>query len=38
MIGSQNTESKVALGPLLKGFVNYEYRAPVSSVCLREPT
>jgi branched-chain amino acid transport system substrate-binding protein len=29
MIGPQNTEVKTALGPLLNGFVNYEYWAPV---------
>jgi branched-chain amino acid transport system substrate-binding protein len=29
MIGPQNTEVKTALGPLLNGFINYEYWAPV---------
>ena len=29
MIGPQNTAVKAALGPLLNGFVNYEYWAPV---------
>jgi branched-chain amino acid transport system substrate-binding protein len=29
MIGPQNTAVKTALGPLLNGFVNYEYWAPV---------
>jgi branched-chain amino acid transport system substrate-binding protein len=29
MIGPQNTTVKTALGPLLNGFVNYEYWAPV---------
>ena len=28
MIGPQNTDIKVALGPLLNGFVNYEYWVP----------
>lgn len=28
MIGPQNTAVKMALGPLLNGFVNYEYWAP----------
>lgn len=28
MIGPQNTAVKTALGPLLNGFVNYEYWAP----------
>lgn len=32
MIGPQNTSVKTALGPLLNGFVNYEYWAPVSSM------
>jgi branched-chain amino acid transport system substrate-binding protein len=30
MIGPQNTAVKTALGPLLNGFVNYEYWVPVS--------
>ena len=29
MIGPQNTSVKTTLGPLLNGFVNYEYWAPV---------
>ncbi|MDH2384471.1 amino acid ABC transporter substrate-binding protein [Bradyrhizobium sp. CER78] len=29
MIGPQNTAVKAALGPLLNGFINYEYWAPV---------
>jgi len=29
MIGPQNAEVKLALGPLLNGFVNYEYWQPV---------
>jgi branched-chain amino acid transport system substrate-binding protein len=29
MIGPQNTAVKTTLGPLLDGFVNYEYWAPV---------
>ena len=29
MIGPQNTSVKTALGPLLNGFVNYEYWVPV---------
>lgn len=29
MIGPQNTEVKAELGPLLNGFVNYEYWTPV---------
>jgi branched-chain amino acid transport system substrate-binding protein len=29
MIGPQNTAVKTSLGPLLNGFVNYEYWAPV---------
>lgn len=29
MIGPQNTEVKTTLGPLLNGFVNYEYWVPV---------
>jgi len=29
MIGTQNTAVKTTLGPLLNGFVNYEYWAPV---------
>jgi branched-chain amino acid transport system substrate-binding protein len=29
MIGPQNSEVKTTLGPLLNGFVNYEYWAPV---------
>ena len=29
MIGPQNTSIRTALGPLLNGFVNYEYWAPV---------
>jgi branched-chain amino acid transport system substrate-binding protein len=29
MIGPQNTAVKTTLGPLLNGFVNYEYWAPV---------
>jgi branched-chain amino acid transport system substrate-binding protein len=32
MIGPQNTSVKTTLGPLLNGFVNYEYWAPVSSM------
>lgn len=32
MIGPQNTAVKTALGPLLNGFVNYEYWAPVSTM------
>ncbi|ANT53148.1 amino acid ABC transporter substrate-binding protein [Mesorhizobium amorphae] len=30
MIGPQNTAVKTTLGPLLNGFVNYEYWAPVA--------
>lgn len=30
MIGPQNTAVKTTLGPLLNGFVNYEYWVPVS--------
>lgn len=30
MIGPQNTAVKTALGPLLNGFVNYEYWVPVA--------
>ena len=29
MIGPQNASVKTALGPLLNGFVNYEYWLPV---------
>ncbi|MFF2852296.1 hypothetical protein ACFVT5_39180 [Streptomyces sp. NPDC058001] len=29
MIGPQNTAVRTELGPLLNGFVNYEYWAPV---------
>ncbi len=32
MIGPQNTAVKTALGPLLNGFVNYEYWAPVPTM------
>jgi branched-chain amino acid transport system substrate-binding protein len=32
MIGPQNTSVKTTLGPLLNGFVNYEYWAPVPSL------
>lgn len=32
MIGPQNTAVKQTLGPLLNGFVNYEYWQPVSSM------
>jgi branched-chain amino acid transport system substrate-binding protein len=32
MIGPQNTSVKTTLGPLLNGFVNYEYWAPVPSM------
>jgi branched-chain amino acid transport system substrate-binding protein len=32
MIGPQNTAVKTALGPLLNGFVNYEYWAPVPAL------
>ncbi|WP_042877038.1 amino acid ABC transporter substrate-binding protein [Cupriavidus necator] len=32
MIGPQNTEVKATLGPLLNGFINYEYWAPVSKM------
>jgi branched-chain amino acid transport system substrate-binding protein len=32
MIGPQNTTVKTTLGPLLNGFVNYEYWAPVPSM------
>ncbi|UCI05136.1 amino acid ABC transporter substrate-binding protein [Mesorhizobium sp. B1-1-8] len=32
MIGPQNADVKVQLGPLLNGFVNYEYWAPVPSM------
>lgn len=32
MIGPQNTAVKTSLGPLLNGFVNYEYWAPVPSM------
>ena len=32
MIGPQNTVVKATLGPLLNGFVNYEYWAPVSTM------
>ena len=31
MIGPQNTAVKTTLGPLLNGFVNYEYWVPVSN-------
>lgn len=32
MIGPQNTAVKTVLGPLLNGFVNYEYWAPVATM------
>jgi branched-chain amino acid transport system substrate-binding protein len=32
MIGPQNTTVKTTLGPLLNGFVNYEYWAPVPTM------
>jgi branched-chain amino acid transport system substrate-binding protein len=32
MIGPQNTAVKTTLGPMLNGFVNYEYWAPVSKM------
>jgi branched-chain amino acid transport system substrate-binding protein len=32
MIGPQNTAVKTTLGPLLNGFVNYEYWAPVPAM------
>ena len=32
MIGPQNTAVKTALGPLLNGFVNYEYWVPVAGM------
>jgi branched-chain amino acid transport system substrate-binding protein len=32
MIGPQNTAVKTVLGPLLNGFVNYEYWAPVRTM------
>ncbi|WP_095201885.1 amino acid ABC transporter substrate-binding protein [Mesorhizobium carmichaelinearum] len=32
MIGPQNTAVKTTLGPLLNGFVNYEYWAPVAKM------
>lgn len=32
MIGPQNTSVKTTLGPLLNGFVNYEYWVPVSKL------
>jgi len=32
MIGPQNTAVKATLGPLLNGFVNYEYWAPVAKM------
>jgi branched-chain amino acid transport system substrate-binding protein len=32
MTGPQNTAVKTTLGPLLNGFVNYEYWAPVSKM------
>lgn len=32
MIGPQNTSVKTTLGPLLNGFVNYEYWVPVSKM------
>jgi branched-chain amino acid transport system substrate-binding protein len=32
MIGPQNTTVKTTLGPLLNGFVNYEYWVPASSM------
>jgi branched-chain amino acid transport system substrate-binding protein len=35
MIGPQNAEVKVALGPLLNGFVNYEYWVPSSKMMFR---
>lgn len=34
MIGPQNTTVKTSLGPLLNGFVNYEYWAPVPTMML----
>ncbi|MGM4920379.1 amino acid ABC transporter substrate-binding protein [Tardiphaga sp. 813_E8_N1_3] len=34
MIGPQNTVVKTTLGPLLNGFVNYEYWAPVPAMML----
>lgn len=34
MIGPQNTAVKTTLGPLLNGFVNYEYWAPVPNMML----
>jgi branched-chain amino acid transport system substrate-binding protein len=34
MIGPQNTAVKTALGPLLNGFVNHEYRQPVPKLML----
>ncbi|HEX8045770.1 amino acid ABC transporter substrate-binding protein [Rhizobium sp.] len=36
MIGPQNTAVKTALGPLLNGFVNYEYWAPVPKMMFPE--
>src|SRR6202051_3809972 len=35
MIGPQNTEVKTTLGPLLNGFVNYEYWQPVAKMMFR---
>ncbi|MFC4563435.1 amino acid ABC transporter substrate-binding protein [Nocardiopsis mangrovi] len=35
MIGPQNTAVKTTLGPLLNGFVNYEYWAPVPTMMFR---
>ncbi len=35
MIGPQNTVVKTTLGPLLNGFVNYEYWAPVPTMMFR---
>jgi branched-chain amino acid transport system substrate-binding protein len=32
MIGPQNTAVKTTLGPLLNGFVNYEYWVPVPAM------
>jgi branched-chain amino acid transport system substrate-binding protein len=35
MIGPQNTSVKTALGPLLNGFVNYEYWVPAATMIPR---
>jgi branched-chain amino acid transport system substrate-binding protein len=35
MIGPQNADVKLALGPLLNGFVNYEYWVPTSKMMFR---